>query len=408
MAAEPESSDAALPVRVEPMLIAELGPEHFAHAVYRRGSEGPRIVAWGDRILQWPLRANALVEEVVPPAKNFPRPRPGQWAAGRYSNGGCAVDVNGDDKDEIVVACRVIGQAGVDVVWLEEPAGKLPWKEHLIGHRDCSSTNAPHDILPLAAKVADKTLRGVVLVSERRQLLWYEMPNDPAKSWQAHPIAELTDQKTGKQPGGRSQSGLAIGDIAGRGRPDVVCGMFWTECLADPSREAWKARRYATWDDKGWGGMTKHGLADLDGDGDTEIVAAEAEIPNARLAVFHRDPQAPDALWQCQMVDTGLYCPHSLVLADVNTDGRLDILVGEMTAGGWSYPLNPQPRILLYVNQGHLKFQRFTLASGRGVHEMGWVPLAEGKLFLYAADEIQIHKFPDMKTHVIGWTISPK
>lgn len=134
--------------------------------------------------------------------------------------------------------------------------------------------------------------------------------------------------------------------------------------------------------------------------------AAEAEIPDSRLAVFRPDPQSPNGLWNARMVDTGLYCPHSLVLADVSADGLLDIIVGEMTAGGWKFPLNPNPRILLYLNQGNLEFERHALAVGWGVHEMKLTPVSSpGKIFLYAADEIQLQKFRDMKTHIIAWTI---
>src|SRR5205085_3605920 len=95
----------------------------------------------------------------------------------------------------------------------------------------------------------------------------------------------------------------------------------------------------------GWGGMVKHALADIDGDGRPEIVGAEAEIPNARLGVFRRDPEKPEGLWEYQEIVKGLYCPHSLLAADVDRDGRLDLIVGEMTAGGWDFPLNPVPKI---------------------------------------------------------------
>ncbi len=39
------------------------------------------------------------------------------------------------------------------------------------------------------------------------------------------------------------------------------------------------------------------------------------------------------------------------MLADIDDDGRPDILVGEMTAGGWSFPLHEAPKILAYRNR---------------------------------------------------------
>ena len=90
------------------------------------------------------------------------------------------------------------------------------------------------------------------------------------------------------------QSGLAVGDVARRGRPDLVWGMYWVECPADPVHEAWSRHRYGDWNDGGWAGMAKVAIADLDGDKQTEIVATEAEIPNSRLGIFCRVPRHPE------------------------------------------------------------------------------------------------------------------
>src|SRR5262249_43188821 len=155
--------------------------------------------------------------------------------------------------------------------------------------------------------------------------------------------------------------------------------------------------------------MAKLELADMDGDGRLEIVATEAEIPEARLGIFSRDAAQPDGLWKCREIAAGLYCPHSLVLADLDGDRRTDIVIGEMTAGGWSFPLNSRPRIMAYLNRGDGPYAKEMLAEGLGVHEMGLVPKRAGSgIVLFAADEIQPQKFPEMKTHVSTWTIAPR
>jgi hypothetical protein len=77
-----------------------------------------------------------------------------------------------------------------------------------------------------------------------------------------------------------------------------------------------------------------------------------------------------------------------------------------MTAGGWSFPLNPRPRIMAYMGQDDGSFSRKILVEGLGVHEMGLIPpLRKGQLSIFAADEIQPQKFPDMQTHVSMWII---
>jgi hypothetical protein len=88
----PKATDSDLPVKIEPMLIDQLGYEHFGNAIYRRGTEGPRIAASGKRILEWPIQPNAPVREVVPPNPQD------------YNNGACALDINCDDIDEMIVA----------------------------------------------------------------------------------------------------------------------------------------------------------------------------------------------------------------------------------------------------------------------------------------------------------------
>jgi hypothetical protein len=92
--ADDEAAGAKPPVEVEQKVIAQLGSEHFANAVYRQAKAGPRIAALDDRILQWPITSAAPTEEVVPSEPD----------RGRHSNGGCAIDLNGDGIDEVVVA----------------------------------------------------------------------------------------------------------------------------------------------------------------------------------------------------------------------------------------------------------------------------------------------------------------
>ena len=56
------------PLHIQHTVLARLGGEHIAHAISRRGAGGDRVLAWGDRILEWPLDGTGATTEVVPRA----------------------------------------------------------------------------------------------------------------------------------------------------------------------------------------------------------------------------------------------------------------------------------------------------------------------------------------------------
>ena len=146
--ARPKVSDSNLPVKIEPMLINQLGNEHFGNAIYRRGKDGPRIAASGKRILEWPIQPNAPVREVVPPNPND------------YNNGACALDINGDNIDEMIVA-RTVNKSGTDMLWFEEISGQQLWKEHLIGYvSNNGGEEGIHDIMSFETKVNNNRCTG--------------------------------------------------------------------------------------------------------------------------------------------------------------------------------------------------------------------------------------------------------
>ena len=95
-------------------------------------------------------------------------------------------------------------------------------------------------------------------------------------------------------------------------------------------------------------------------------------------------------------------------MEDVNKDDRPDIIAGEMTAGGWWFPRIPDPKLYLYLNLGNMKFRKYILHEGWGIHmmRMATVP-PDDNVFVFAAEEIQSW-YKDMTTHIVGWTISPK
>ena len=311
------------------VVLDQLGSRHLGNVVYRRGADGGYFVGWGRTpIQQWPY-GSANQTQVVPALE-------GQ----RYSNGGTVLDVDGDGADEVVVT-RGEGEGIRDskLYWFDEVEGQTQWQEHYIADTGEGNWVAPHDVEAFTASLpSGEEVRGVIANVDRHEVFFFEAPEDPTAPWERHAV--------GAFPVSESQSGMEIVDVNGDGRKDIVSGMFWIETPADPRQDGWTFHRYGTWDhDNGrWGGMIMYGVADFDGDGQVEIVAAEAETPGARVGLFDRQEEDGTGLWEETLIEDDLYAPHSVAVGDLDEDGRADFVVGEMTAGGWDHrrrPLRP-------------------------------------------------------------------
>jgi len=377
---------------VEQIIQGYLGPNHLANLVYRKGSNGDKFVGWGRTpMTEWPV-GSASKRQVLPSDPNK-----------RYSNGGCAMDIDGDGVDEIITACGSMANlSNASLMWFKEVEGQKYWEEHEIASIWPGGYTAPHDVVPYIKTISGKTFKAVLVNKARHELHLFVVPESPEDKW-AHYLV-------GKFPV-RNQSGITLADINNDGNVDIVSGNFWIEAPDDPTQVPWNFHRFCTWDDNGnyrWGGMNKHGVADFDGDGLLDIVASEAETADGRLSLFVRTSKDGTGLWKEIPLESGLKVPHSLVVADFNNDGKQDFIVGEMTAGGWDFPMNPNPKIYMFVNDGKQKFQQSVLYEGWGVHEMRLYPKRiNGKIVVYASDEIQPQKFINMNTHVSYWLISP-
>jgi hypothetical protein len=78
-----------------------------------------------------------------------------------------------------------------------------------------NADDGPHDIEPITLKTpSGATVRGVVVLISRKRLVWYEIPADPTRDWIRREIDTV--------PVAAGQSGMAIGDVAGHGRPDIM------------------------------------------------------------------------------------------------------------------------------------------------------------------------------------------
>jgi len=253
--------------------------------------------------------------------------------------GGIVLDVNGDGRLDVVAGQQARGK---ELYWFEcPPDPRAPWTKRLIAN----GFEKYHD--QAAGDVDGDGKPEIVFLSQKSGVLaYFDVPDDPRlEPWpleRCHIIGE----------GLFEVEGLAVADVDGDGRREIVAGTRIFRPLEDPTRP-WQSEEYAK-DFR----QTRVAVADLDGDGRLEIVLAEGERQPARVA-WCKGPQ-----WTPRVLQDNLFHPHSLQIADFNGDGLPDIFVGEMGLGK-----NPDPRMIIYLNLGAGRFEETVFQRGVPTHE---------------------------------------
>jgi hypothetical protein len=287
----------------------------------------------------------------------------------RPEAGGVAHDVDRDGDPDLIVG----GDGQTDEMWwYENPRpnfdAKTAWTRRVIKR---GGGKAHHD-----QAIADFKGTGnpqlMFWNQGTRKLLMAERPKNPREPglW---PVTEIFDYAnirgapTEINAKGQAvpikQEGMAVNDIDGDGKPDLVAGMFWFKHVQG---NEFKAIRYADHPGRvatGWFKPSKLPQIVLaPGDGDGPLLLFECR----------GDPVDPRSWQSRDLLGTKVIHGHSLDLGDINADGHLDIFTAEM--GHWtnkpgSPPDDPNCRAWILYGDGQGGFTPTVLSTGIGYHE---------------------------------------
>jgi len=205
----------------------------------------------------------------------------------------------------------------------------------------------------------------VVMMGDERTklnaLCWYSIPNDVRQPWRRHHIGPPVHGAI--TPGG-------VADLDGDGDLDVVRADTWFE-NADGKGDRWVAHQNIPMGRKGpFGVCVRSAVVDLDGDGKSEIVIADADITDSKVVVL-KNADGKGGRWEKISVPQSFTYGslHALAVADMNGDGKPDIISNEqeelLPAG------RENPRWIVWENLGGLKFREHVILDANlGGHEL--------------------------------------
>jgi hypothetical protein len=159
-------------------------------------------------------------------------------------------------------------------------------------------------------------------------------------------------------------------DVDGDGDPDVLRGDTWFE-NRDGKGGEWVAHRNIPFGRVGPYGMcVRTAVADVDGDGKLEVIMGDADIVDSRVVIL-RNLDGKGGSWSKEELPQSFTYGslHSLVVADLNGDGKPDIAVNEQEE--LLPPDRRNPRWVAWENVGAGKFvERIILDRKLGGHEL--------------------------------------
>ena len=248
------------------------------------------------------------------------------------------LDADGDGDLDVAIAV----EGGAHRLYLNDGRGRLTWREGALG------TEAHDGEHVVAADFDRDGLDDVLFVAE----------DDMAHSlFLGAPGGRFVDA-TDRLPARSEGNGLAVGDVNGDGLPDVVVGNSGSRAGRSGQDFLWlgDARRPGHFVDATAGSLPAVdddtqgiALADLDADGDLDMVVANEEPPN-RLLLNDGRGRFTEAAGRLDLrVPLETRQAH---VFDATGDGAPDILFLNLTSNAGRWEKDPRMRLLVSDGRG--------------------------------------------------------
>jgi sugar phosphate isomerase/epimerase len=276
--------------------------------------------------------------------------------------GGTSFDVDGDGNADIIFGTD---SSSNKLWWWENPYPNfdpaVPWKRHVI--KDGGATQH-HDMVFADVKGTGRP-QLIFWNQGAKTVFLSEIPKDPRNSgpWDLEPIF-VGHAGEGEHGAALYAEGLFAYDIDGDGHLDLLAGNFW---LRNEGNGKFTPIRIAEIGGRIRAGKLKPGkypqIVVAPGDGSGPLMIYEC--------ADSADPAAPGVWVGRKLLDRDMTHGHSLELADIDGDGNLDIIAAEQ--GKWTRaatPLdNPDATAWILYGDGKGNFRITVLASGEGWHD---------------------------------------